>query len=212
MVVGDRKQPLGENVKEYPIDLVDREGHDHLEENPKEDSSMLQDPQAHEVLSSIVSEDHDTVHSHASLVTERINNLQTEGIYERRLPSEGPRTGNLHDYPLSELTPEVQERKALEGGTLTENDARDSHDSSSAESEPEDEDVQVLNGIGCEDEAKDGEDKVTSFENRKASEIEDDTDSNDEDSEEEEDDTELIKLVAKSLNTHLKQENGRYNA
>jgi hypothetical protein len=212
MVVGDRKQAVEENVKEYPIDLVDREGHDHLEENPKEDSPMVQDPQAHEVLSSIVSEEHDTVHSHASLVTERINNLQAEGIYEKRLPSVGPCTGNLHDYPLSELTPEVQERKALEGGTLTENDAGDSHDSSSAESEPEDEDVQVLNGIGCEDEAKDGEDKVTSFENRKASEIEDNTDSNHEDSEEEEDDTELIKLVAKSLNTHLKQENGRYNA
>ncbi|KAH8969289.1 hypothetical protein BDL97_02G025700 [Sphagnum fallax] len=209
MVVGDRKHPLEENVKECPIDLVDSEGHNHLEENPKEDSPMLEDPQAHEVLSSIVSEEHDTVHLHASLVTERINNLQGEEIYEKRPPSEGPHTGNLHDYPLSELTPEVQERKVLEGGTLTENDAGDSHDSSSAESEPEDEDVQVLNGIGCEDEAKDGEDKVASFENRKASEIEDDTDSNDEDSEEEEDDSELIKLVAKSLNTHLKQENAR---
>jgi hypothetical protein len=32
------------------------------------------------------------------------------------------------------------------------------------------------------------------------------------DSEEEEDDRELIKLVAKSLNTHLKQENARYSA
>ncbi len=212
MVVGDRKHPLEENVKECPIDLVDSEGHNHLEENPKEDSPMLEDPQAHEVLSSIVSEEHDTVHLHASLVTERINNLQGEEIYEKRPPSEGPHTGNLHDYPLSELTPEVQERKVLEGGTLTENDAGDSHDSSSAESEPEDEDVQVLNGIGCEDEAKDGEDKVASFENRKASEIEDDTDSNDEDSEEEEDDRELIKLVAKSLNTHLKQENARYSA
>jgi hypothetical protein len=211
MVVGDRKHPLEENVKEYPIDLVDREGHDH-QENPKEDSPVLQGPQAREVLSSIVLEEHDTVHSHASLVTERINNLQAEEMYEKRLPSEGPRTGNLHDYPLSELTPEVQECKVFEGGTLTENDAGDSHDSSSAESEPEDENIQVLSGIGCKNEAKDGEDKVTSFEYRKASEIEGDTDSNDEDSEEEEDDTELIKLVAKSLNTHLKQENARYNA
>jgi hypothetical protein len=212
VVVGDRKNPLEENVKEYRIDLVDREGHDHLQENPKEDSPMLQDPQAHEVLSSIVSEEHVTVHSHASLVTERINNLQAEEIYEKRLPSEGPCTGILLDYSLSELTLEVQECKVLEGGTLTENDAGDSHDSSSAESEPEDEDVQVLNGIGCEDEAKDGEDKVASFENRKASEIEEDIDSNDENTEEEEDDTELIKLVAKSLNTRLKQENARYNA
>ncbi len=138
LVVGDRKHPLEENVKECPIDLVDSEGHNHLEENPKEDSPMLEDPQAHEVLSSIVSEEHDTVHLHASLVTERINNLQGEEIYEKRPPSEGPHTGNLHDYPLSELTPEVQECKVLEGGTLTENDAGDSHDSSSAESEPED--------------------------------------------------------------------------